>query len=51
MHASVMHGRHSNKPQTMMQIFLRRSEDSDIEGAVGRAAEIAITATAKIQDR
>ena len=48
---SHMYGKHSNNPQTMMQIFLRRSEDFDIEGAVGRAAEIAITATAKIQDR
>lgn len=34
-----------------MYTFLRRSEDMMIEGAFGKAAEIAITATSKIEKR
>ena len=42
---------HEYSPHNMMYSFLRRSEDTIIEGAFGKAAEIAITATSKIQDR
>ncbi|XP_063399289.1 peroxidase-like protein isoform X2 [Mytilus trossulus] len=42
---------HQSTPSNMMYTFLRRSEDMMIEGAFGKAAEIAITATSKIEKR